>query len=57
MNNTQYTYTGRASSVQINGTVVRLAFSSEKNAEAAAIVRDILKGAYLRSQTAQWGRG
>lgn len=52
MNNTQYAGTGCASSVQINGTVVRLIFSAEKNAEAAAVVRDILKGAYLRSQKA-----
>lgn len=37
-------------SVQINGTVVRLVFSSEENAEAIAVVKDILKGAYLRSK-------
>lgn len=56
MNSTQYACDGRALSVQINGTAVRLAFSSEKNTEAVAVVRDILKGAYLRSQTAQQGR-
>lgn len=50
MNNTQYTCDGCASFVQINGTMVRLIFSAEKNAEAPAVVRDILKGAYLRSQ-------
>ncbi len=52
MDNTQRTYSGRTSSVQVNGTVVRLIFSPEKNAEAPAVVRDILKGAYLRSQKA-----
>lgn len=52
MKNTQYECVRRASSVQVNGTVVRLVFSSEKNAEAPAVVRDILKGAYLRSQKA-----
>lgn len=39
-----------ASSVQINGVVVRLSFASEGNAEAAAVVKDILKNAYLRKQ-------
>lgn len=50
MNNTQYEWARHTSSVQVNGTVVRLIFSAEKNAEAPAVVRDILKGAYLRSQ-------
>lgn len=40
----------RTSSVEINGTVVRLIFAPEGNEEAAAVVKDILKGAYLRSQ-------
>ena len=52
MDNTQRTYAGRTSSVEVNGTVVYLTFSSEKNTEAAAVVRDILKAAYLRSQKA-----
>lgn len=39
------------SSVQINGTAVRLIFSPEENAEAIAVVKDILKGAYLRSKS------
>ena len=38
------------SSIQINGIVVHLIFASEGNAEAIAVVKDILKGAYLRSQ-------
>ncbi len=50
MNDTQCAYAGRTSSVEVNGTVVHLTFSSEKNTEAAAVVRDILKAAYLRSQ-------
>lgn len=52
MNDTQCAYAGRTSSVEINGTVVHLTFSPEKNTEAAAVVRDILKAAYLRSQKA-----
>ena len=52
MNNTQYGCVRHTSSVQVNGTVVRLIFSAKKNAEAPAVVRDILKGAYLRSQKA-----
>ena len=50
MNDTQCAYAGRTSSVEVNGTVVYLTFSSEQNTEAAAVVRDILKAAYLRSQ-------
>jgi len=52
MDNTQRTYAGRTSSVEVNCTVVYLTFSSEQNTEAAAVVRDILKAAYLRSQKA-----
>ena len=40
------------SSVQINGIVVHLIFASEGNAEAMTVVKNILKGAYLRSQNA-----
>lgn len=40
----------RTSSVQINGTVVRLIFAPVGNEEAVAVVKDILKGAYLRSR-------
>ena len=50
MNKEHDTYMERTSSVQINGVVVRLIFASEGNAEAIAVVKDILKGAYLRSQ-------
>lgn len=50
MNKEHDTYMERTSSVQINGTVVRLIFASEGNAEAIAVVKDILRGAYLRSQ-------
>ena len=52
MNDTQCAYAGRTSSIEVNGTVVRLTFSPEKNTEAAAVVRDILKAAYLRNQKA-----
>jgi len=50
MNKEHDTYIERTSSVQINGTMVRLIFASEGNAEAVAVVKDILKGAYLRSR-------
>ena len=42
----------RVSSVYINGMVVHLIFASEGTTEAIAVVKDILKGAYLRSQNA-----
>ena len=38
------------SSVQINGIVVHLIFASEGDAEAIAVVKDILKDAYLRKR-------
>ena len=41
---------GNNSSVLINGIVVHLIFASEGDAAAIAVVKDILKGAYLRSQ-------
>lgn len=52
MNSTPCVSVKRTSSVQVNGTVVRIIFSPEKNSEAPAVVRDILKGAYLRNQRA-----
>lgn len=52
MNTEHDTCMERTSSVEINGTVVRLIFAPEGNAEAAAVVKDILKGAYLRSRMA-----
>lgn len=53
MNNAQNTYQEHISSVQINGVLVRLSFAPEGNHEAAAVVKDILKNAYLRTQNAQ----
>lgn len=50
MDKDQSTCAECVSSVQINGTMVRLVFAPEGNKEAIAVVRDILKGAYLRSQ-------
>ena len=47
----------KVSSVQINGMVVHLIFASEGNAEVITVVKDILKGAYLRSQNVQQGGG
>ena len=52
MNKEYDTCVERTSSVEINGTMVRLIFAPEGNAEAAAVVKDILKGAYLRSRMA-----
>ena len=48
MSNEISTAKGNVSSVQINGIVVHLIFASEGDAEAIAVVKDILKGAYLR---------
>ena len=53
MNNEIIVTNGKVSSAQINGIVVHLIFAAEGNAEAIAVVKDILKGAYLRSQKAQ----
>ena len=50
MNNEMNVTKRKGSSVQINGIVVHLIFASEGNAEVIAVVKDILKGAYLRSQ-------
>ena len=50
MNKEHNTYMVRTSSVQINGTMVRLIFAPEGNKEAITVVKDILKGAYLRSK-------
>lgn len=36
--------------LEIEGTVVRLVFAPMGNTEVINIVKDILKGAYLRSQ-------
>ena len=55
MNNEINVTKGNISSVQINGIVVHLIFASEGNTEAIAVVKDILKGAYLRSQNADQG--
>lgn len=52
MNKKQNDSLERTSSVKINGTVVRLVFASERNVEAVSVVKDILKGAYLRSRSA-----
>ncbi len=50
MNNEMNASMRNASPVQINGMVVHLIFAPEGNAEAIAVVKDILKGAYLRSR-------
>ena len=50
MNNEISAAKRKDSSIQINGMVVHLIFASEGNEEAIAVVKDILKGAYLRSQ-------
>ena len=55
MNNEINVTKGNISSVQINGIVVHLIFASEGNAEAIAVVKDILKGAYLRNHCVQQG--
>ena len=55
MNNEIIVTNGKVSSAQINGIVVHLIFASEGDAEAIAVVKDILKGAYLRSQNVQQG--
>ena len=57
MNNEMNAAKEKVSSVYINGMVVHLIFASEGNAEAIAVVKDILKGAYLRSQNVQQGGG
>ena len=48
MNNEMSAAKGKASFVQVNGIVVHLIFASEGDAEAIAVVKDILKGAYIR---------
>ena len=50
MNNEMNATKGKVTSIQINGMVVHLIFASEGNAEVITVVKDILKGAYLRSQ-------
>lgn len=50
MNKKQISDISVASSAQIAGTSVRLSFASEQNTEVIAVVREILKAAYLRSQ-------
>ena len=52
MNNEMNAAKRKASFVQVNGIVVQLTFASEGNEEAITVVKDILKGAYLRSQNA-----
>ena len=53
MNNEMNAVKEKVSSVYINGMAVHLIFASEGDAEAIAVVKDILKGAYFRSQKAQ----
>ena len=53
MNNEMSATKGRVTSIQINGIVAHLIFASEGDAEAIAVVKDILKGACIRSQKAQ----
>ena len=55
MNNEMNATKEKVSSVYINGMVVHLIFASEGNAEAIAVVKDILKGAYLRNHCVQQG--
>lgn len=50
MDKSQNTSAVNPSFIQINGTAVRLVFASEGNSEVISVVKDILKGAYLRSQ-------
>ena len=57
MNNEMNAAKEKVSSVYINGMVVHLIFASEGNAEAIAVVKDILKGAYLRNHSVQQGGG
>ena len=57
MNNKMKETMGKVSAVQVNGIVVHLIFASEGDAEAIAVVKDILKGAYLRNHSAQQGGG
>ena len=57
MNNEMNAAKEKVSSVYINGMVVHLIFASEGNAEAIAVVKDILKGAYLRNHNVQQGGG
>ena len=53
MNNEMGATKGKVTSIQINGIMAHLIFAAEGNAEAIAVVKDILKNAYLRSQKAQ----
>ena len=57
MNNEMGATKGKVKSIQINGIVAHLIFAAEGNAEAIAVVKDILKSAYLRSQNVQQGGG
>lgn len=50
MDKSQSTCAECASLVQINGLMVHLVFAPEENEEAITVVKDILKGAYLRSK-------
>ena len=51
MNKSQISDTSRTFFVQVVGTSVRLSFAAEQNTEIVAVVREILKSAYLRSQS------
>ena len=51
MDKNQNSNTSHTSSVLVGGTAVRLSFAPEQNTEIVPVVRDILKGAYLRSQS------
>jgi hypothetical protein len=50
MDNKQKTNTACTTPSQINGATVRLVFAPDENMEVIAVVKDILKGAYIRSQ-------
>ena len=55
MNNELNAVKEKVSSVYINGMLVHLIFASEGDAEAIAVVKVILKGAYLRNHCVQQG--
>ena len=50
MDNTQKTNPACTTPSQITGATVRLVFAPDENREVIAVVKDILKGAYIRSQ-------
>ena len=52
MDNNQNVSMARTSSTQIEGSTVLLIFAPEETAEIVSVVKDILKGAYLRSKSA-----